>query len=260
MILRRLTKHVKDQNWFAVGLDFVIVVAGVFVGLQVSNWNAASQERARGAVYAERLKSDMQAEYVYATSLGDYYLSLKDATEQAYLGLSEAAPMDDETILINAFRASQYNWYERRRSTFDELVASGALALVRDDALSASANWLYSTPLFEIIQSEGQSAAYRELFRMAIEPALHDELGRKCGDRDMANKGGAIGLLTLDYACALEASDADMAEGVRALRSEPGLLRALKLRNAQVDGRISDLEMTVENFGLNDLFGEVAAP
>lgn len=25
MILRRLTKHVKDQNWFAVTLDFVIV-------------------------------------------------------------------------------------------------------------------------------------------------------------------------------------------------------------------------------------------
>lgn len=25
MILRRLTKHVKDQNWFTVALDFVIV-------------------------------------------------------------------------------------------------------------------------------------------------------------------------------------------------------------------------------------------
>jgi len=34
MILRRLTKHVKDQNWFAVGLDFVIVVIGVFVGMR----------------------------------------------------------------------------------------------------------------------------------------------------------------------------------------------------------------------------------
>jgi hypothetical protein len=39
MILRRLTLHVKDQNWFAVCLDFLIVVVGVFVGLQVQNWN-----------------------------------------------------------------------------------------------------------------------------------------------------------------------------------------------------------------------------
>ena len=26
MLLRRITEHVKDQNWFAVALDFVIVV------------------------------------------------------------------------------------------------------------------------------------------------------------------------------------------------------------------------------------------
>ncbi len=46
MILRRITEHVKAQNWTAVALDFVIVVVGVFIGIQVSNWNAARAERA----------------------------------------------------------------------------------------------------------------------------------------------------------------------------------------------------------------------
>jgi len=41
MILRRITVPVKTQKWFAVGLDFVIVVVGVFIGIQVSNWNEA---------------------------------------------------------------------------------------------------------------------------------------------------------------------------------------------------------------------------
>ena len=45
MILRRITEHVKTQNWFAIGLDFVIVVVGVFIGIQVSNWNEARGER-----------------------------------------------------------------------------------------------------------------------------------------------------------------------------------------------------------------------
>jgi hypothetical protein len=36
MILRSVTKRVKDQNWFAVGLDLLIVVFGVYIGLQVS--------------------------------------------------------------------------------------------------------------------------------------------------------------------------------------------------------------------------------
>lgn len=47
MLLRRVTDHVKDQNWFAVTLDFIIVVVGVFVGLQAQEWreDVASRER-----------------------------------------------------------------------------------------------------------------------------------------------------------------------------------------------------------------------
>ncbi|PHR93274.1 MAG: hypothetical protein COA69_04840 [Robiginitomaculum sp.] len=33
MRLRSIMKHVRDQNWFAIFLDFFIVVVGVFIGL-----------------------------------------------------------------------------------------------------------------------------------------------------------------------------------------------------------------------------------
>jgi len=39
MLLRRITEHVKEQNWFAVVLDFFIVIAGILIALQISNWN-----------------------------------------------------------------------------------------------------------------------------------------------------------------------------------------------------------------------------
>lgn len=58
MLLRRITKHVQDQNWFAVGIDFFIVVIGVFIGLQVSNWNEAREQRFSETEYLERLYSD----------------------------------------------------------------------------------------------------------------------------------------------------------------------------------------------------------
>ena len=45
MILRSVMKHVREQNWAAVGLDFLIVVVGVFIGIQVSNWNDARQSQ-----------------------------------------------------------------------------------------------------------------------------------------------------------------------------------------------------------------------
>lgn len=57
MILRRITEHVKAQNWFAVAIDFVIV--GVFIGIQVSNWNAARADQ--GAWRAVSLKAQQRS-------------------------------------------------------------------------------------------------------------------------------------------------------------------------------------------------------
>jgi hypothetical protein len=45
MILRRIIEHFRKQEWTAIAFDFLIVVLGVFVGLQVSNWNAARLDR-----------------------------------------------------------------------------------------------------------------------------------------------------------------------------------------------------------------------
>ena len=60
MILRRIKAHVEKENWFAVGIDFAIVVIGVFIGLQVANWNEARGEQARG----EDIKVRLAAEFI----------------------------------------------------------------------------------------------------------------------------------------------------------------------------------------------------
>ena len=44
MILRRDIEHVKMQHWTAVAVDFVIVVMGLFIGIQVANCNAAADK------------------------------------------------------------------------------------------------------------------------------------------------------------------------------------------------------------------------
>ena len=58
MLLRRVTRHVRSQNWFAVGVDFLIVVVGVFVGLQVQDWNDARKERAEERALLGRLLTE----------------------------------------------------------------------------------------------------------------------------------------------------------------------------------------------------------
>ena len=60
MILRRFTEALKEQNWTAISIEFVLLVAGVFLGIQVSNWNAARVEQQRTALLLDGFRTDMK--------------------------------------------------------------------------------------------------------------------------------------------------------------------------------------------------------
>jgi len=58
MILQRISTAIRQQNWFAVALEFVIVIAGVVIGFQVTAWNGARVNQEREAQFIERLRDD----------------------------------------------------------------------------------------------------------------------------------------------------------------------------------------------------------
>jgi hypothetical protein len=62
MLLRRLVEQLKQQHWFGVGIELMIVVLGVFIGMQVSNWNAERETSRRAAVFSTRLTEDLREE------------------------------------------------------------------------------------------------------------------------------------------------------------------------------------------------------
>lgn len=59
MLLRRIMEHVNTQNWFAVGIDFVIVVVGVVIGIEVANWNDVRNNKAGLVASLERLDREV---------------------------------------------------------------------------------------------------------------------------------------------------------------------------------------------------------
>jgi len=46
----RLALRLRDHDWTAAIIELVIVIAGILIALQVSNWNQDRIERARGDV------------------------------------------------------------------------------------------------------------------------------------------------------------------------------------------------------------------
>jgi len=60
MILARITKALKDQNWLAVSIEFIIVIAGVVIGFQVTDWRSNLDAMAKEAELLARLHTDIE--------------------------------------------------------------------------------------------------------------------------------------------------------------------------------------------------------
>ena len=58
MLLRRVIQHVTEQNWTAVVIDFLIVVLGVFMGIQVQGWYENQRDKRLITDYLHRLNDD----------------------------------------------------------------------------------------------------------------------------------------------------------------------------------------------------------
>ncbi|MCQ8184262.1 hypothetical protein NOG11_02575 [Parvularcula sp. BGMRC 0090] len=56
-----MAAHVAGQNWLAVGIDLVIVVVGVFLGIQLGNWNAARADEQRHEAALDQLAEEIAA-------------------------------------------------------------------------------------------------------------------------------------------------------------------------------------------------------
>lgn len=140
MLLRRITIHVKEQNWFAVGIDFVIVVIGVFIGIQVANWNDARSENAR----ADDLISQLISEAVVTRSeLEQYRIVHQELGEQAVqLVLSlrnrdSCLAMNDE-LKIGIASLADFPPPRFSLSNAQQALNTGNLALIRSSDIRTS--------------------------------------------------------------------------------------------------------------------------
>jgi len=62
MILRRIAHHLKQQQWTAVLIELVILVLGVFLGVQVSDWANERANRSAETRHLEEIAEDLRAD------------------------------------------------------------------------------------------------------------------------------------------------------------------------------------------------------
>ena len=149
MLLRRITPHVKDQNWFAVGLDFFIVVVGVFIGLQVSNWNEARSERQLKGYYLERLQSDLTETIDYLSARQERSAVTLEIIDQFIVALNNPDTEDEELVLktTNYFaRGTELFDFKVTRTTFDDLSSTGNLEILGERVRKRTSPQYFKVP------------------------------------------------------------------------------------------------------------------
>lgn len=241
MSLRRVIAHLRDQHWTAVAIDFVIVVMGVFVGIQVSNWNQARVTDQQAVVFTQHLNEDLREEDWGYQLMIIYNRQVLVNAERTVDALSGTATESDEALLITAYRATQYKNRLRRRATYDELVSTGTIGLIRDRSLRDTAMRAYNLPTFENMVREGMQSRYREQFRMTLPNDVQRALAKACGDH-FVPVGDYHGIVNaLDYPCQTGLPESTIREAAGALRSNAMLVPLLRLRIADIETRLSDL-------------------
>ncbi len=138
MILRRIIQHFRKQEWTAIAIDFVIVVLGVFVGLQVNNWNEVAKNNRAEAAYLSQLRKDLQLIDIEARAQIEFEQYQARLAGKTFEFIADnASPERVQRINIGLSQLTMRRTLRIESPTFVDLQNSGKLDIIADDALRA---------------------------------------------------------------------------------------------------------------------------
>lgn len=134
MILSKLADAIREQNWFTVVLEILIVVIGIFIGLQVDDWNGGRKDRARAGEYLEYIAADLESDITTIEDRAVFWKRVYDygATGLRYAKNGHTGGASYWELLLAYFQASQVAEFVNSQATFDELKSAGELGLITD--------------------------------------------------------------------------------------------------------------------------------
>jgi hypothetical protein len=163
MVLRRIADHLKQQQWTAVLIELVILILGVFLGFQVSDWANERADRAAETRHLEEIAEDLRADTAVfdqiRASAGkrisgiDYILGqTRGVTRPSRLVTPNGdaydmpagppvAPADRTMLLgrVNLMRSTTGN-----RTGFEALLGAGGMQKIRDRQISRQLQVYYA--------------------------------------------------------------------------------------------------------------------
>jgi hypothetical protein len=251
MIPRRLYEHVNNHNWFAVAIDFVIVIVGVFIGIQVSNWNTERHEKKAAQTYIERIREDIAASAQSLREVVEYYQTVKVHALDALDGFEKPVDQLDVQFLIHAYDASRIINRTVERSTFDEMLSAGAMNSIRNIEVRRRLAIYYKNVEVAERLMEG-IPPYRSNLRQHMPYTVQAAIFERCENKRVVDARGTVRVSMLAN-CNPGLPSETVAAAISAIRI-PALKLELVHRLSDLDYKLMLSERLIERGQVLDQF------
>jgi hypothetical protein len=177
MILNSIAESLKKRDWSTLLLELLVVVLGIYIGLQVDDWNNSRKEQLEVDTYLARIQGDLEIDTDFFAFLLDEAISKRSALRKlkSLIGDGDSAIQDPEVILGLLADSASIGWEfpEVQTVTFYELQSSGKLALIDDTNLRRRLSFYYQESLHRSNRIESRLTGYA--------PALYEIVGAEVG-------------------------------------------------------------------------------
>lgn len=240
MAIRRFREHITAHNWFAVGIDVLIVIVGVFLGLQANNWNQARVERSAARAYRAEIVENLRANEISIDDQVAYYRRVLGHALAALDVLETPGSEMGEAFLIDAYQASQVRQRQLAQTAYDEMKSAGLGRSVAGPETRARLSAYYAQ-MPQMNAFTLAVTAYRDRIRRAMPIAIQRQLRKHCGDISRTLPGGVVGSM-LPERCVLDLDAESIARAAARIRATPDLNQDLTRHMADIDQKLRQLQ------------------
>lgn len=241
-MIRRIREHVETHNWFAVAVDLLIVVVGVFLGTQANNWNQDRLDRAEARQFRSEIILNLRSNEEDVVARDLYYERVRTHALAALAALHQPNAPRGEQFLIDAYQASQGWRRPIERTAFDELQSSGVARLVGDRKTRAALSSYYVMARgFDVFARE--ETAYRNRLRSAMALDAQLAIRARCDDQ-MRHLSSGAEVPVLPVSCRPELAPSAAREAATRLAATDGLDSDLTRLIVDVDQRLQLFKRT----------------
>lgn len=230
MFVRRLTTSFKEQHWTTISIELVIVIIGVFVGNQVSNWNEARIQRHQTEQMLEQIVPELNTQTSFFEAAKAYFATTRRYAAEALGAWNGNRNISDNQFVIDAYQASQIFGNGIDSQAWGMTFGGQQLRDIDDVRLRRHLA-LVLTSDYSIVGLNAVATPYRQHVREIIPTAAQDQIRTTCGDRLMPGTGI---IYALHATCDLKLDPALAHSAATALRAHPELAGELNWHLATV--------------------------